>query len=410
MQISQDTARKLILWKQAFHNQPNPEKSEILNIIRRLGCIQIDTINVVERSHYMTFWSRLGPYDKEHLDQLLHPDRKVFEYWAHAASIIPIEHYRYFTPTMKQNRQRAKTQAERWLKGKTHLLDEVLEQIRQNGPMSSKDFKQERQREKRTGWWNWKPAKTALEILFNAGILMVAYRKRFQRYYDLTENVLPTDTDLTEPTSEERRRFFMEKTLDAWGVAKPNDVSSYYYQWSTRASLGTKELEQTLRDLQTDDVIMEVTIKGLNDPYYMLTNDCEVAESITAGENEGFNKVTFLSPFDNLTWNRNRTQTFFNFTPKLEAYLPKEKRQYGYYNMNILYGDQIVGRLDPKAHRDKETIEVKLLHLEEDFKPDREFEGKLEDAFKSFIEFHEAERIEFRKVVPDTLKIDDFSL
>ena len=407
MKISQETARKFILWKQAFHSQPNPEKSEILNIIRRLGCVQIDTINVVERSHYMTFWSRLGPYNKETLDQLLHPDRKVFEYWAHAASIIPIEHYRYFTPTMKQNRQRMHAQAERSLKGKTHLLDEVLEQIRQNGPMSSKDFKQERQRGKRTGWWNWKPAKTALEILFNAGILMIAYRKNFQRYYDLTENVLPPNIDLAEPSPEERRRFFTEKTIDAWGVAQPTDIPSYYYRWSTRASLGKEELEQTLQDLLRDDAVMEITIGGLSDPYYMLTKDCKVAQDIAEGDVEGFNRVTFISPFDNLTWNKSRTQAFFNFTPKLEAYFPKEKREYGYYNMNILYGDQIVGRLDPKAHRDKHMIEVKSLHLEQDLKPNTEFKEKLEDAFRSFMEFHEADRITFGKAVPATLRVDD---
>jgi len=408
MNLSLETARKLMLWKQAFQGELSPQKSDLLGVIRNLGCIQIDTINVVERSHYMTFWSRLGPYNKENLDQLLHPDRKAFEYWAHAASIIPIEHYRYFTSTMKQNRRRMQAQAERWLKGKTHLLEEVLEQIRQNGPMSSRDFKQERQRGKRTGWWNRKPAKTALEILFNAGILMVAYRKNFQRYYDLTENVLPPEIDLAEPSPEERRRFFMEKTLDAWGAAKPSEVSSYYYRWSTRAGLGAEEMEQTLQSLLRDDAVTEAAIEGLKDPYYMLTKDCETARNIAEGRTKGYDNVTFISPFDNLTWNKNRTQTFFNFTPKLEAYFPKGKRQYGYYSMNILYRDRLVGRLDPKAHRDKHMIEVKSLHLERNFGPNQEFKEKLDDAFRSFMEFHEADRITFGKVVPATLGLNDF--
>jgi len=408
MKISVETAKRLTLWKQGFRSWHDPEKAEVLEVIRRLGCVQIDTINVVERSHYLTLWSRLGSYNKEDLDQLLYPERKVFEFWAHAASIIPIEHYRYFIHAMKEYQRVLKVRAEKRLKEKSYLLDQVLDEIRRNGPMSSKDFEHERTGKKKgLGWWNWKPAKIALEMLFSAGVLMVAYRRNFQRYYDLTENVLPSHIDVTEPTEEERQRFFVEKTLEAWGVAKPSEVSSYYYEWATRTALKKEALEETFQQLLDEDVLEEVTVEGARGPYYMLVKDHDIVQRIAEGETADFNGVTFLSPFDNLTWNKTRIRKLFNFTPKFEAYIPKDKRKFGYYNMNILYKNRLVGRFDPKVHRDQKVLEVKLLHLEEDFKPESEFEERLGDAFRSFMEFNKAEKIIFRKIVPDGIEMDN---
>jgi uncharacterized protein YcaQ len=409
MKISLETARKLALWKQGFRRWPDPEKRHLLELIRRLGCVQIDTINVVERSHYLALWSRLGPYKKEYLDQLLYPDREVFEFWAHAASIIPMEHYRYFIHPMKQHRKRLKASAEKHLKDKAYLLDDVLDEIREKGPMSSSDFKDER-KSKRRGWWDWKPAKIALEMLFNSGVLMVAYRKNFRRYYDLAENILPSGIDTTEPTEEERRLFFVQKAIDAMGVAKPLDVSSYYYQWGTMGQLKGATLEKTFEQLLSDDVLGRVIVEGVSEPHYMLTTDYEVARKVAEDETASFDGVTFLSPFDNLTWSKDRDKALFNFVPKLEAYIPSKKRKFGYYNMSILYGDRLIGRLDPKAHRDRKLLEVKLLHFEEDFEPDSVFEGKLADAFRSFAKFNGAEEILFRKIVPGNVRltISDF--
>ena len=129
MEATVDTVKKLSLWKQGFRRFSVPEKQHVLDVIRNLGCIQIDTINVVERSHYMAVWSRLGSYDKKWLDELLYPDRKVFEYWAHAASLIPIENYRYFIQTMKKHSQDLKARAEKRLKQKAWLLDKILDEI-----------------------------------------------------------------------------------------------------------------------------------------------------------------------------------------------------------------------------------------------------------------------------------------
>jgi uncharacterized protein YcaQ len=364
---------------------------------------------VVERSHYMTLWSRLGTYEKRWVDELLYPDRKVFEYWAHAASLIPIEHYRYFIYTMKEIRKGLKARAEKRLKEKAWLLDRVLEEIRHNGPMSASDFKlDEKPTEKRKGWWNWSTTKIALEMLYNSGILMVSYRRNFQRYYDLTENVLSSDADLTEPTEDERIKFFIMKTFKALGVAKPSDVSSHYYDWSTYTPLKGNAFDKNFNDFVNEDVVKEVTIKGIQEPYFIFTEDFELVQKIADDDLDCFNEVTFLSPFDNLTWSKTRTRTFFNFVPKLEAYFPQNQRKYGYYNMNVLYKDQLVGRIDPKMYRTGGLLEINSLHLEKKFKSDTEFKEKLADAFRRFMSFHNAEKIAFKKIVPRTLGIEKY--
>ncbi len=404
-----DTARKLSLWKQGFRQFSVPEKQHVLDIIRNLGCIQIDTINVVERSHYMAVWSRLGPYDKKWLDELLYPDRKVFEYWAHAASLIPIEHYRYFTHTMKKHRQDLKARAEKGLKEKAWLLDKILDEIRRNGPMSTSDFElDEKQAERRTGWWSWSATKMALELLFNAGVLMVSRRRNFQRCYDLAENCLPSGIDITEPAEEERQRFCIMKTFHSLGVAKPSDISNHYHQWSTFTPLKGQTFEKVLKSLVSEDTVREVTIKGFQGPYYMLTEDFETAKKIADDQLDCFKEVTFLSPFDNLTWSKTRTREFFNFSPKLEAYVPQNKRKFGYYNMNVLYKDKLVGRIDPKMHRARRLLEIKSLHLEKGFKFDAEFKEKLAEAFRRFMNFHDAEKITFGKTAPKTLGIKKY--
>lgn len=407
MELTVDTVRKLMLLKQWFRQFSVPQKRHVLDVVRELGCVQIDTINVVERSHYMTVWSRLGPYDKRWLDELLYLDRKVFEYWAHAASIIPIEHYRFFAHTMKAHKQGLKANAKRRLGEKAWLIDKILEEIRHNGPMSTSDFElEEKQAEKRSGWWSWSFTKMALEMLFNAGVLMVSQRRNFQRCYDLAENCLPSDADTAEPTEEERQEFYIMNTFRTLGATKPSDVSSFYYHWGTSTPLNGQSFERVMKSLMDEDAVREVTVKDHEGPYFILTEDSEIAQKIADDRLDCFDDVTFLSPFDNLTWNKARTRELFSFSPKLEAYVPPSKRKYGYYCMNVLYKDRLVGRIDPKMHRDRKLLEIKSIHLEKGFKPDVEFREKLAEAFRRFKEFHGAEKVTFGKAVPKNLGLN----
>ncbi len=407
MKITKSAARRFTLEKQGFKRpQTGVEKEQIFKVLTELGCVQIDTINVVERSHYLTFWSRLGNYRKELLDKLLYPDRRVFEYWAHAASIIPVENYRYFIPAMKERQKEMRSKAKRWLKKDASLLATVLQQIRFSGPLSSKDFKHEHKgekKERRGGWWDWKPAKLALELLFNAGILMVSRRENFQKYYDLTENVLPSHVDTSEPTEEERQRFFLTKTLDAWGLAELKDIAQYFYTWSTKANLGVKALSGLVKELDNEDVMTTVRIEGIDNPYLILAKDLENLEK-TLNTEAQVGAVSLISPFDNLTWSKLRTKKLFDFHSALETYVPKETRKFGYYTLNILFNNQIVGRLDPKMHRDRATLEIRALELKENFKLTKDFMHGLTLALKDFMKFHNAQTIRIAENCPNFLK------
>ena len=399
MKITQDAARSFALKKQCFQfPQTSVKKEHVFSVLKALSCVQIDTINVVERSHYLVFWSRLGNYKKELLDQLLYPDRKVFEYWAHAASLIPIEHYRYFIPTMKKRQKEIHSKAKRWLKGKESLLDTVLHEIKHDGPLCSKDFENEHKDEKKekSGWWSWKPAKMALEMLYDAGILMVSRRDNFQKYYDLTENVLPSSVDMAEPTEEERQQFFVEKTLDAWGLVELKDVGQYFYKWSTHADVGVKAISGLMKEWEKQDIVATVHIADVDKPYFTLTKDLADLEKTVTSE-EQISNIGLISPFDNLTWSKPRIKKLFDFHPALETYLPKKDRKFGYYALTILYNDQIVGRLDPKMHRDKATLEIKALELREGFKPTAGFKQQLSSTLRDFMKFHNAQALKAAK-------------
>jgi uncharacterized protein YcaQ len=407
LKIAKAAARRFTVTKQCFQDPSGSvQKKQILEVLRTLGCVQIDSVNVVERSHYLAFWSRLGCYRKELLDQLLYPDRKVFEYWAHAASIIPIEHYHYFIPSMQKRRKEMRSKARQYLKEKANLLDVVLEEIKRNGSLCSKDFRhhdEEEKKEKSSGWWSWKPAKIALELLFDAGVLMVSRRENFQKYYDLAENVLPSGVDVKESAEEERQRFFLERTMDAWGLAEMRDFSQYFYSWSTRVNLGVKALSGLVKELESENVLTWVNVEGMDNPCLMLTKDVGDLENAVDAQDEA-GTVSFISPFDNLTWSKPRTRKLFEFSPELELYVPKETRRFGYYTLNILYGSQIVGRLDPKMHRDKATLEIKTLELRDGFKPTKAFTEQLFITLGDFMQFHNAKTVRIAEPCPRFLK------
>jgi len=407
--VSKNAARAFALKKQGF-NYPRTvvNKKRLLKVLRELGCVQIDSINVVERSHYLAFWSRVGNYKKQLLDNLLSHDRKVFEYWAHAASIVPIEYYRYFIPAMKERQKVVRSKAKNWLKKDAGLVDTVLQRIKRDGPLSSKDFKSEHKGKSNSGWWSWKPAKYALELLYDAGILMVSRRENFQRYYDLTENVLPSNIDIDEPTQEEQQRFFLTKTLDAWGLAKPKDISQYFYSWSTKTNLGVKALTNIINELAKEDVIKSASIEGCNDQYLMLTKDTRSLKETTDLAREA-HSVTLISPFDNLTWSKPRTKDLFDFQPTLEVYLPRKTRKFGYYALNILFDNQIVGRLDPKIHRDHARLEIRALEMQQNFRITEEFAVELASALKDFMVFNGAKNCQISKNCPAFLRKLDLS-
>lgn len=300
------------------------------------------------------------------------------------------------------------TKAKRWLKEDANLLDTVLHEIKRNGPLCSKDFKHEgkEERKQKGGWWNWKPSKFALELLYDAGILMVSRRENFQKYYDLTENVLPSSVDLMEPTEEERRFFFLEKALDAWELAEIKHIAQYFYPWSTRTNFGVKTLSGLINELENHDVVTSVHVEGTDKPYLIHKRDLTVLEKISDAEKQA-SIVSLISPFDNLTWSKPRAVKLFDHHSILEIYVTKDKRRFGYYALNILYDNQIVGRLDPKMHREEATLEIKALELKDGFKPTRDFKQQLALTLEDFMKFHNTETIKIGNGCPKFLKTAD---
>ncbi len=346
-------------------------------MLERLGYIQIDSIAVVNRAHHHTVWNRLPGYRKGGLYELLR-QRRIFEYWGHAASYLPMGDYRYYLPLMRSYRERPRTYMARAMKQYGTLLPEILRRIEQLGPQSSADLGDEHG--SRAGqWWDWKPAKVALELLLWRGELMVSERRGFQRVYDLTGRVLPRGTDTTEPDEEELAEFIVRRTLCAYGIAREKDF---------RGMLRIGRLapvSAVLRRLLASGKIALVSVAGLDRQlWYCETGLLQGLSS--AGRRRA--KLHLLSPFDNLVIQRDRLQGLFNFEYTIECYVPEPKRRFGYFSLPLLYGDQLIGRLDAKARRDEGLLEIRSLHFEEGFRSNAEFEGELADGLRRFAAFN----------------------
>lgn len=385
--VTRETTRRLMIEKQGLHlNQDNPVKEQVYETIEKLGCLQIDTINVVERAHYLTLWSRLGNYRKKNLDSLAYEDRKLFEYWAHAAFYIPIKHYRYYTHAMNERKIELLTRLKKRTGKGRELVNRVLNRIKKEGPLSSSDFKSKKKG--KSGWWNRKDEKVAMDYLYGAGVLSVSNRVNFQKYYDLTENVIPASIDKTPPSEEERVWFFIKKTMDCLGVIQPSDAREYYQNKSVRLGKTSSQIEKIIREKDT----VNIELKG-TPGYYCLPEDASRLEEID--DDFDHDRVNMLVYFDNFMWNRQRIQELFQFEPKLEIYLPKKERVYGYYHLPVLHGDQIVARIEPKMDRSENKLIIRGYWTEEGFKETEDYRDRLEKKLEAFAAFHKAEQIEW---------------
>ncbi len=375
MVISRPAARRIILGAQGLDGgwSLSPGSDGAAEVIDRLGYVQIDTIAVIERAHHHVLWTRSRDYAPAMLDDLLSRDRRVFEFWTHAAAYIPMMDYRFYLPKMRAFGRRPKVRS--WVGENRKVVRHVLERVRAEGPLRSADFANPR--EKRGEWWDWTPAKQALEILYRKGELMITGRRHFQRIYDLTERVLPPEVDATVPSAREVARYVVRRTLAAQGVVSEKDAA-----WWLK---DRKSVSTVLREMCEAGHALEVRLAGGGDaPYFVpataLRPDLERSPEAAT--------VRLLSPFDNLVTDRARALTFFDFDYRIECYTPEAKRKYGYFSLPILWGDRLVGRLDPKADRKAGRFIVKSLALEPGFSQDAELGAGLGRALRAFAEFH----------------------
>lgn len=373
MHLSPQEARRIVVTSQKLSGFSKKGKSSALSLIEHLGYVQIDTLAVVMRAHHHTLWSRLPDYKTAFLDQLL-KEKKIFEYWHHAASYLPMRHYRYSLPRKAL-----------YVQGKAHWFQQdkkvkqfVLDRIKAEGPLQSKDFEQPHK--KSAAWYEWKPTKRALEQLFMEGKLMVAERNNFQKIYDLTERVLPVDIDSTIPSLDEYSEYLILHTIAANGIATATEIG--YLQGYAKASI-TKNIKRLLQE----GVIKAVRVNQANDLiYYGLSGQCESILNMCSRQKN--DQLQILSPFDNIVIQRKRLQRLFDFNYTVECYLPASKRQYGYFCLPILYGDVFVARIDAKADRAHKIFYIHRFHPERALKATDAFKEAFAEKLNAFMLFN----------------------
>jgi uncharacterized protein len=385
--------RAVALRAQNLHSkngsEPTAMPDSLFQVIDQIGCVQIDTLHMVRRSHYLVPWSRLGTYPPDDLDSLIFgPQRRLFEGWEHAATIIPLVEYQYQVPHQRDLREHPTNWYNRWLNENVQkdFVPQVLERIRREGAQKVSNFASDGH--KGGAWWNWRPAKVALEFLFAFGELMIANRDKFQRVYDLTERVLPKWVEKREPTIEERDRFWVERGAKALGVCTSRQAGDYTWMKVTRS-------RPHVHSLIHDGLLIPITGEltgGKTGDLLIHRDNLNLLEQAADGALIP-ERTTFLSPFDNLFWANRRDEMLWGFHQALECYLPAPRRVYGYFCLPILHKDQLVGRFDPKLERKSGQLILRALYLEPGVKASEELISGTAIAMRDFMKFHEAKEL-----------------
>jgi uncharacterized protein len=357
-------------------------KTGALSLIEKLGYVQIDTISVIKRAHHHTLWSRLKNYQEAELHWLQEVDKKIFEYWSHAAAYLPMKDFRFTLPRKKEY-QMGKAH---WFEQDEKLKEYVYERVKSEGPLKSSDF--EFKREKPSEWFTWKPAKRALEQLFMEGRLMVAKREGFQKRYDITERVLPAGIDVSMPGPEEYGEFLIHSFLQAQGIGTAEEIC--YLRPKIKSAI-----RGIAKQMLESGQLEQVKVNGIDCPQLILS-----------GSLKDFNApqgLFILSPFDNIAIQRMRLQKFFGFDYQIECYLPEKKRKFGYFSLPLLFNGNFIGRMDTKADRASKVFWIKSIHFEPGFEPDEKFETEFIHTLLPFMHFNGCSKLEFQKV-PDGFK------
>lgn len=321
-----------------------------------VGGLQLDSINVLDRAHYLTVWSRFGPYDRAWLDRQVYRRRLLFEYWAHAACLVPTSMLPWWRRAMLDYRLRHTGWSDLRRNGK--VLDRVRAAVLARGPMANGDF-EDRRRPGDGGWWSWGPTQHALHYLWMSGTLTIHSRQHFQKRFDLLERALPAVPDGETPSPEGFRRWHLERSLHAMGAATEQDLAGYL----TFPRFGPGGRRAPLRAMLESGEITEIEVEGRPGRWLALTRDLPALKQ--AGRSPAPSTgTTLLSPFDSLLWYRGRVARLFGFDYRIEVYTPGPKRVHGYYTLPILHHGQLIGRVDAKTHRAERRLEIRHVHFE----------------------------------------------
>jgi hypothetical protein len=378
--VSVDAVRRLWFHRQGL-SQPRSirlTRDTFVDLLERTGGLQLDSINVLTRAHYLTLWSRFGAYDPALPDRWTHRDRVAFEHWGHAACVLPASRLpvsrramRCFAPTSKWWTERTPSTAAR---------RRVLRRLRHEGPLESADFG--RQPGGSGPWWGWKEDKEALERYWRSGRVAIADRRSFRRVYDLAERVYPAGATASMARYQDS---WLTTGLSGNGIASVRHLDGYFRSPHLTGEDRRRVIARALRRRQ----IVEVRVEGRSDRYLARPEDLEGLDELPAPRG-----TTLLSPFDSLLWRRERAEELLGFTYRVEIYVPRKKRVYGYYSMPILHEGRLVGRVDPKLHRDCAVLEIRSIHLEPGVERDRVLRVALWEALDDLATFVGAVDIE----------------
>jgi hypothetical protein len=352
--ISRAQARRIALAAQRFAGRTPQSVSarHLRALIDDLGAIQIDSVNVLVRSHYLPAFSRLGAYDRTLLERVAYgKPRRVFEYWGHEASFLPVE----FFPLLRWRMERSRSGKGVWQnvarvgREERDLVARVRAQFVQNGPMSASDFEAEQPQERGRGWWSWNDTKRAVEYLFWCGeITPLRRRSSFERVYDLTQRVIPSALFDARIENRQAYRLLVDRAASACGIATLADLRDYF-------RLPVEGAKSAVADLVEEARLVPVAVEGWKQQAYLYA-DARIPRTVE--------RSALLSPFDSLVWNRDRTKRLFDFHYRIEIYTPSHKRVHGYYVLPYLLDEQLVARVDLKADRRRGVLLVHAIHYE----------------------------------------------
>jgi len=355
------------------------------NAINHIGYVQLDTISVVQRAHHHVLYSRVPNFTPSMTNRMLR-DGDIFEYWAHAAAFLPISDFRYTLPY----KHAIKSGETHWYRHiDRRLMDELLARIRSDGPVRSRDVGGDTK--KRALWWDWKPAKKALEQLYMQGDLMVSDREGFQKTYDLTERVLPAHVDATMPSIDAFAEHLLDRQLRCHGLVSLKGITYLRRNPDLR-----KAVKALVKERVSQKTLQEIRLT--NGEVFVLE-----AGALESALPPLKNRLRILSPFDNSVIQRDRLKSVFDYDYQIECYVPAYRRQYGYFCLPLLYRDRLIGRMDCKAHRTKRHLEITSLYLEEHCIVDDRLLAAFSDAVVRFCHFQDCDCVSITSVYPEKM-------
>lgn len=384
-------ARRLFLDRHALIEAPTgPAKGDdLLTLIKRLGFVQVDSVNTVERAHHMILWSRRQSYRPENLARLLERDRTLFEHWTHDASVIPTDFFGWWKLRFARDAARIKERWTGWQGAEFHdCITKVLTQIGATGPVGTGDVGEDEARAG-GGWWNWHPSKTALEYLWHTGEVCVCHRRNFAKVFDLAHRVHPAECAAPAPTEAETIDWACRSALERLGFATSGELAAFW------ATVRPDEAKAWCTDALARGEIIEIGVEGADGrvrrsfaPPDTFASAARVAEPSS--------RVRILSPFDPALRDRNRAERIFGFFYRIEIFVPEPKRQYGYYVFPVMEGDRVIGRIDVKAQRSDSQLAVRAFWPEHGISLGKARKERLEAELQRLASFAGCREVTFQ--------------